>query len=67
MCFLGYIDIEKRVGGQLNDKECSSRLVLDRDGGISVYSWVSHGEMGCRTHELVPGQPVTLSQIYESK
>ncbi len=45
MCCLGYIDIEKRVGGQLNDKERSSRLVLDRDGGISVYSWVSRGEM----------------------
>ena len=59
--------LEKRVRPRLDGRELSSRLVLDRDGAILEYSCVSHGRMGCRPHELVPGQPVTLSQIYESK
>ena len=42
MRFLGYVDIGKRVGVQLNDKERSSGLVLDRDGAILLYSSVSH-------------------------
>ena len=67
MCFLGYIAVGKRVGVRLDGKELSSGLILDRNGAILVDSCVSHGGMGCRTHELVPGQPVTLPQIYESK
>ena len=67
MCFLGYIAVGNRVGVRLDGKELSSGLILDRNGAILVDSCVSHGGMGCRTHELVPGQPVMLPQIYESK
>ena len=67
MCFLGYVAERNSVGVRLDGKKFSSGLVLDLDGAILVYSCVSHGRMGGRRHELVPGQPVTLPQIYESK
>ena len=48
----------------LGNEERSSGLVLDRDGAVLVYNCVSHVGLGCRTHELVPGHPVTLHEIY---
>ncbi len=65
---LGYVDIGKRVGVQLNDKECSSWLVLDRDGAILMYSSVSQdGLENTSTGRACARLLVILPQIDKSK